>query len=79
MRGGHHKKLNQQNRVLEYIKQFGGITSFQAYTELGITQLAARVRNLEDDGYRFNRERVHTLNKFGEKVSFVNYTLKEGV
>lgn len=79
MKGGHHKKLNQQNRVLEYIKQFGGITSFEAYTELGITQLAARVRNLEDEGYKFERTRVHTQNRFGEKVSFVNYTLKEGV
>lgn len=36
-------KANQKQRILDYIKQFGSITSKDAYVDLGITQLGARI------------------------------------
>ena len=30
-------KLTQRDRILQYLQDFGSITSYEAYTELGIT------------------------------------------
>ena len=46
-------KSNQKQRILDYIRQFGSITSKDAYVDLGITQLGARIDGLERDGYSF--------------------------
>lgn len=35
-------KMNQRQRIIDYIRQFGSITSKEAYNDLGITQLANR-------------------------------------
>ncbi len=32
-------KINQKDRVINYMREFGSITSFEAYQDLGITQL----------------------------------------
>jgi hypothetical protein len=70
------KKPTQCERILAYIKQYGSITSWQAYADLGITQLAARIFNLKERGYEFETERVHTKNRMGEKVHYDIYRLK---
>lgn len=49
-------KANQKQRILDYIRQFGSITSKDAYVDLGITQLGARIDGLERDGYSFVKE-----------------------
>ena len=40
--------MNQRQMVLQYIKDFGSITSYQAYIDLGITQLATRIKELKE-------------------------------
>lgn len=77
MKSGLQKKPTQCERILKYIRDFRYITSYEAYMDLGVTQLAARIRNLEDDGYLFKRERITKINRYGEKVSFVKYSLVE--
>lgn len=49
-------KTNQKSRIVDYIKQFGSITSWEAYNELGITQLGARIDQLQKEGYEFKAE-----------------------
>ena len=44
---------NQKTQVLEYIQKYGSISSFEAYSRLGITQLGARIDDLKKDGYVF--------------------------
>lgn len=36
-------KTNQKQRIINYIREFGSITSLEAYKDLGITQLGARI------------------------------------
>ena len=36
-------KITQKDRILKYIRDFGSISSRDAYTDLGITQLGARI------------------------------------
>lgn len=66
-------KTNQKSRILDYIKQFGSITSWEAYNELGITQLGARIDQLQKEGYEFKTEWEHKKNRYGDDVSFKRY------
>ncbi|MBO5610602.1 MAG: helix-turn-helix domain-containing protein [Eubacterium sp.] len=68
-------KVTQRDRVLQYIQDFGSITSWEAYREQGITQLGARIFELKERGYSFNTERVNTENRYGDRTHFDRYTL----
>lgn len=67
----------QRDLVVKFIDDFGSITSWQAFTELGITRLSARIWELKDMGYKFEKERKQALNRYGKPVSFDKYTIKE--
>ena len=69
-------KLTQCDRIIDYLKRYGSITSWQAYADLGITQLGARIFNLKERGYEFETERVNTKNRMGEKTHYDVYRLK---
>jgi hypothetical protein len=71
------KKPTQCQKILDYIHRYGSITSWQAYADLGITQLAARIFNLKERGYEFETERVNTKNRMGEATHYDIYRLKE--
>lgn len=68
-------KISQKNRIIDYIKQFGSITSWEAYKELGVMQLGARIDQLKKEGYIFRTEWIQKKNRFGENVSFKKYYL----
>lgn len=77
MKEGLQRKTNQREKVLNYIRQFGFITSWQAYADLGVTQLASRVYELKEQGYMFKKTRVNTTNRLGEKTHYDEYRLEE--
>lgn len=77
MKGGLAKKPTQCERIMQYIRDFGSITAYQAVVDLGIMQLASRVFEMEEKGVVFDKSRVQKVNRYGEKVSFVEYSLKE--
>ena len=62
--------------ILQYIKDFGSITSYQAYIDLGITQLATRIKELKEQGYSFNTEWISKKNRYGKNVAFKKYKLE---
>lgn len=47
----------QCKRIVEYIRANGYITSLVAYEELKVTQLCARIIDLESRGFVFNKPR----------------------
>lgn len=47
----------QCKRIVDYIRANGHITSLVAYKELGVTQLCARISDLESRGFVFNKPR----------------------
>lgn len=71
------ERVTQRDRVLDYIKQFGSISSREAFMDLGVTQLAARICELSDRGYEFDKKYESSKNRYGENVSFVRYSIKE--
>lgn len=70
-------KTNQREKIINHIKQHGFITSYNAYLELGITQLATRIKELKEEGYEFETEWINKKNKDGVVVSYKKYMLKE--
>lgn len=70
-------KPTQCDKIIDYIKRYGSITSWQAYADLGITQLGARIFNLKERGYLFKKERINTTNRMGEKTYYDIYRLVE--
>lgn len=66
--------MSQKDRIIEYINKFGSITSLQAYMDLGISQLGARIDGLERDGYSFTKEWQEGKNRFGEPIKFKKYS-----
>lgn len=70
-------KPTQCEKIIKYISTFGSITAFEAFIDLGITQLAARIFELKRDGYEFETEMRKATNRYGEVVHFKAYKLKE--
>ena len=70
------RKPSQREKVLDYIVKFGSITSWQAYSDLGVTQLGARIYELKEQGYIFSKTRVNTTNRLGEKTHYDEYRLE---
>lgn len=68
-------RITQKDMVLDYIEKVGFITSWDAYKELGISQLGTRIYELKDIGHHFRKERVYTKNRFGKPTHYDKYYL----
>ena len=66
----------QANRILEHFKQGKSIDRLSALVDLGIFELSARIIDLTNAGYEINKQRKSITNRFGEKASVVEYSLK---
>ena len=71
-------KLTQCMKIVKYMNDFGSITPVQAMQDLGVMRLAARISDLEAEGWNIEHERESGKNRYGEKVSYARYRLKPG-
>lgn len=67
----------QNERILDWLRSHETITTYEAMSELGVARLASRISDMKKQGYRFNKEFVTSKNRYGEKVSYVAYSLEE--
>lgn len=65
--------INQRNAIIKYIDDFGSITSYEAYSDLGIMQLATRIKELKERGYTFKTEWIKKKNRYGKDTKFKKY------
>lgn len=72
-------KITQKDRIINYIREFGSITSWEAYQDLGVMQLGARIDQLKKEGYEFKTEWETKQNRYKEPVSFKRYYLVDMV
>ena len=70
-------KITQRDRVINYIREFGSISSWEAYKDLGITQLATRIKELKEQGYEFRTEWESSNNRFVERTDYKRYYLAD--
>lgn len=69
--------MNQCDKIIRYIKDFGSITTMQAFQDLGITRLSGRIYDLKALGYQIKTETVVGRNRYGEKVHYFKYSLEK--
>ena len=65
-----------RNRILKYMRDFGSITTFEAFTELGCTRLSEYIRQLRLE-YNILDKWVKGINRYGEKVEYKKYWIQE--
>jgi hypothetical protein len=65
-----------KNRVLNYILEFGSITTRDAFIDLGCTRLSEYIRQLRLD-YDVEDETETGINRYGEKTYYKRYFIKE--
>lgn len=70
-------KQTQEEKVLDYIKTNGQITTLDAFNELGITRLSDKVFKLRNLGIEIKTTRKTVKNRYGSKVSIAIYTLEK--
>ena len=69
--------MTQNEKVMQYMKDFGKITTLDAFRDLAITRLSARIKDLRNDGVLIESKRVGMKNRYGETVYYAEYSLKE--
>lgn len=63
----------QNERILDYIAEFGSITQFEASNDLGIMRLASRISDLKRLGYPIDSKVIEVKNRFGETCHVKSY------
>lgn len=66
---------SQNDRLLAYLKTRKSIGPIEALNVLGIFRLAARVRDLRDQGHDIKTTMVTLTNKWGEDTRVARYSL----
>lgn len=69
--------MTQHTLILDYMKEHGSITTFEAYEQLGITKLTTRISELRQGGFVIRQRTESGLNRYGKLVTFNRYWLVE--
>lgn len=67
-----------RERIINYMREFGSITTFNAFIDLGCTRLSEYIRQIRFT-HKVNDEWVTTINRYGEKVQYKRYWLENDV
>ena len=69
-------KSTQNQRILDYIAEFGSITQLEALQDIGCMRLASRISDLRRQGYDIISERVAVNNRYGERSYIKRYSVR---
>lgn len=66
-------KVSQCERILQYIADFGSISTLEAFRDLGCARLASRIWDLKKQGHDIVDDWEVQLNRYGDAVRFKRY------
>lgn len=69
--------MNQYQKILQYINDFGSISPMEAFSDLGITKLATRISEMRKDGIEFDQVWECSKNRYGDDVRYMRYSKGE--
>ena len=67
----------QKEMVLEYLKRNKKITDQEAYRDLAIRRLGARIWDLRSEGHNIRTEQTTKPNRYGKNTTFATYILED--
>lgn len=69
--------MTQNEMIYDYLKKKGSITTYEAFTELFITRLSARIYDIKKMyNLDIKEEWITKKNRYGKSCSFKKYILK---
>ena len=68
--------MTQTDRVLAHLEAGKRLTCLNAFHDLGVTQVAARIFELKQDGHTINTKTIKVTNRYGDEATVVNYFLE---
>lgn len=66
-------KPTHKTRLLEYLEEFGSITTLEAIRDLGNTRLAARISDLRREGYDITSQPLKVPTRWGTETTVTKY------
>ena len=66
-------KETHKTRLLEYLEEFGSITTLQAIVDLGNTRLASRIHELRREGYDITSQPMKVPTRWGTETTVTKY------
>lgn len=69
--------MNQEQKIINYVERFGSITTLDAFKDLAITRLSARIFNIKKLGYKVSSVREKSKNRLGEEVNYNRYFIEK--
>ena len=69
--------MTTKERVLNYINEFGSITTLDSIRDLGYTRLSDGIYRLKKDGIPIKDRIEHGKNRWGEDTIFKRYYIDE--
>ena len=73
-----HKRPKQTERVLDYMRRHGSITTLDAMLDLGVLRLASRISELKKAGIPIKRDWMKVTNRHGETCNVLRYSIDKG-
>lgn len=67
-------KPTQNQRIIEYITEFGSITQLEALRDLGVMRLASRISDLRKQGFTIISRTEPVKNRFKETCYIKRYS-----
>lgn len=65
----------QREAVERHLKDWGHLTSLDAFRDYGITRLSSIIFNMRKDGWNINTLDQKTTNRYGNSVTYALYQL----
>ena len=65
--------MNQNQRILNHLVQYGSITPKQALDRYGVMRLGARIYDLKKLGYNIIKTTEKGKNRYGEPSNYARY------
>lgn len=69
--------MSQNERVLAYMRTHGGITAMDAFSQLHITRLSARIFDLRERGHKIVSDRIKKKNEDGTHIHYERFRVIE--
>ena len=72
------RRKSQKEQILQYMQLTGGITTKEAWDNIGCSRLSGRIYELiHEDGYDIKVEMVKVPGRHGTKARVARYSLDE--
>lgn len=69
------KAGSQNDRIVRYMNEYGGITTMDAFMELGVTRLASRICEIRNEGYTVCGRSIKVPTRHGKTAIVTEYSL----